>query len=411
MGQNDKSKMNPKTKIGIIIGIAAVVIAVAVVCIVFARKGYLATTMRLLRIEGTVNLEDSKGTSKPVIENLRFQSGDALNTGADGLASIGLDDTKIVTLDHNSRAEFKKKKNQLELNLTKGALFFNVTEKLRADETFEIKTSTMTAGIRGTSGVVYYDDKDALRETIAITDGSVEISATNPETHETRTAVVEAGQQLKVYLYSDRPGESVQFEVIEISEEDLAKFSLGLIAEDDALIKKICDHTGWDPEKLRKVLKGLDANKTNPFKQDPTEPTEPTEPTKPSDKEPPQSSDPGSEDPPSNSPTPTPAQKKPTNKKKKKKTTTTTTVKKKKKKKSSGPSVPSGYSKYVWGVSYNGHKVYIIHQNHEIFKGYIGGKWIELDPAIEETDTGYIEFFYGNDGIYYKHTVKLQTTT
>ncbi|MBP5774160.1 MAG: FecR domain-containing protein, partial [Clostridiales bacterium] len=184
MVQNDKSKMNPKTKIGIIAGIAVVVIAVAVVCIVFARNGYLATTMRLLRIEGTVNLEDSKGGTKPVVENLRFQSGDALNTGADGLATIGLDDAKIVTLDHNSRAEFKKKKNQLELNLTKGALFFNVTEKLKSDERFDIKTSTMTAGIRGTSGIVYYDDTDDLRETIAITDGVVEISATNPETGE-----------------------------------------------------------------------------------------------------------------------------------------------------------------------------------------------------------------------------------
>ena len=406
MVQNDKSKMNSKTKIGIIAGIAVVVIAVAVVCIVFARNGYLATTMRLLRIEGTVNLEDSKGSTKPVVENLRFQSGDALNTGADGLATIGLDDAKIVTLDHNSRAEFKKKKNQLELNLTKGALFFNVTEKLKSDEKFDIKTSTMTAGIRGTSGIVYYDEADDLRETIAITDGVVEISATNPDTGETRTAKVEAGKQLKVYLYSNRPGESVQFEIFDIKEEDLGKFTVGLISDNDELIKKICDYTGWDPDKLKKILKGLNVDPTDPTEPTvPTDPEVPTEPTKPTD--------PTNEDPPTEPTSTTTAKKKKTTKNKKTTTKKTTTTKKKKKKStSSAPSVPSGYSKYIWGASYNGKKIYIVHQDHELFKGYSGGKWIELFLEFSETDSGYTETFYTNsDKVFYKGVGRMQTTT
>ena len=393
MVQNDKSKMNPKIKIGIIAGIAVVVIAVAVVCIVFAHNGYLATTMRLLRIEGTVNLEDSKGSSKPVVENLRFQSGDALNTGADGLATIGLDDAKIVTLDHNSRAEFKKKKNQLELNLTKGALFFNVTEKLKSDEKFDIKTSTMTAGIRGTSGIVYYDETDDLRETIAITDGVVEISATNPDTGETRTAKVEAGKQLKVYLYSNRPGESVQFEIFDIKEEDLGKFTVGLIADNDELIKKICDYTGWDPDKLKKILKGLNVDPTDPTEPTvPTDPEVPTEPTKPTD--------PTNEDPPTEPTSTTTAKKKKTTKNKKTTTKKTTTTKKKKK--SSGLTPPSGYSKYIWGVSFEGSKVYIAKKGSS-FKGYIGGKWVTLNQSIMEEGDGYFEIFYtGDENIYYE---------
>jgi hypothetical protein len=396
MVQNDKSKMNPKTKIGIIAGIAVVVIAVAVVCIVFARNGYLATTMRLLRIEGTVNLEDSKGSTKPVAENLRFQSGDALNTGADGLATIGLDDAKIVTLDHNSRAEFKKKKNQLELNLTKGALFFNVTEKLKSDEKFDIKTSTMTAGIRGTSGIVYYDETDDLRETIAITDGVVEISATNPDTGETRTAKVEAGKQLKVYLYSDRPGESVQFEIFDIKEEDLGRFTVGLISDNDELIKKICDYTGWDPDKLKKILKGL-----NVEPKDPTEPTVPTDPEVPT--EPTKPTDPTNEDPPTEPTSTTTAKKKNTTKKKKATAKKTTTTKKKKKKStSSAPSVPSGYSKYIWGVTFEESKVYIAKKGSS-FKGYVNGKWVTLNQSIMEEGDGYFEVFYtGDENLYYE---------
>ena len=394
MVQNDKSKMNPKTKIGIIAGIAVVVIAVAVVCIVFARNGYLATTMRLLRIEGTVNLEDSKGSKKPVVENLRFQSGDALNTGADGLATIGLDDTKIVTLDHNSRAEFKKKKNQLELNLTKGALFFNVTEKLKSDEKFDIKTSTMTAGIRGTSGIVYYDETDDLRETIAITDGVVEISATNPDTGETRTAKVEAGKQLKVYLYSDRPGESVQFEIFDIKEEDLGRFTVGLISDNDELIKKICDYTGWDPDKLKKILKGL-----NVEPEDPTEPTVPTDPEVPT--EPTKPTDPTNEDPPTE-PTSTTTAKKKNTTKKKKTTTKKTTTTKKKKKKSTGLTPPSGYSKYIWGVTFEGSKVYIAKKGSS-FKGYVNGKWVTLNQSSMEEGDGYFEVFYtGDENLYYE---------
>lgn len=227
-----------------VISAAAIVAAVAVLCAVFARSGYLATTMRLLKIEGTVNIEDSRGGSKPVLDNIRFQSGDALNTGADGLASVGLDNTKIITLQNDSRAEFTKKKKQLELKLTKGSVFFNVTEKLRSDEKFEIKTSTMTAGIRGTSGMVYYDDEDLERESLVITDGVVEVSATNPVTGETRTTRVEAGQKIKVYLYSNRKQNSVEFELKRLTEEDLSKNALNRITENPSLLDRVCKNTG-----------------------------------------------------------------------------------------------------------------------------------------------------------------------
>ncbi len=292
MTQINKSPKFSKQKITILVLSVAVVAAVAVVAgILLTRNDYLAKTMRLLRVEGTVTIEDQKGGTKPVADNVRFQSGDALSTGSDGVASVGLDDKKIVTLNNDSRAEFVKNGKHLELKLTKGALFFNVTEKLRSDEKFEIKTSTMTAGIKGTSGIVYYDESDNNRETIAITDGAVEISATNPETGETKTARVEGGQQLKVYLTSD-VGNSISFLLEDICEEDLSIFSLGIIAENDELISRICDYTGWDPDKLKKVLKDLSGNGGNPGESKPGESnpgtSKPTDalPTKPSDTEP-----------------------------------------------------------------------------------------------------------------------------
>ena len=234
------------------------VVVIAVVISILSRNSYLAKTMRLLRVEGTVNIEDARGTSKPVADNIRFQSGDALNTGADGLASVGLDDTKIITLQNDSRAEFKKNGKQLELNLTKGAVFFNVTEKLKPDETFEIKTSTMTAGIRGTSGMIYYDENEG-RDSLIVTDGSVEVTAVNPTTGEVKTAKVEGGQRIKVYLYTEttESHDTVEFFLDEITEEELPDFSVQMIAENDELLNRVCEYTGWDKETLKELVQDI----------------------------------------------------------------------------------------------------------------------------------------------------------
>lgn len=245
--------------------VSTLVVFAAVVTTIFAliyQKGYHATSMRLLRVEGTVNIETSNGGTKPVIDNIRFQSGDALNTGADGLASVGLDDTKIITLQNDSRAEFTKQGKHLELKLTKGAVFFNVTEKLQPDETFEIKTSTMTAGIRGTSGYVYYDDSG--RDALIITDGAVEVKATNPVTGETKTAKVEGGNGITVYLYSDREEDTIEFTLEEVGVEDLNDFTVQMIANNDELLNRVCDYTGWDKEALKDVINNIPSTTPTP---------------------------------------------------------------------------------------------------------------------------------------------------
>ena len=232
--------------------VAIGIVAAIVIAIVLSRKGYLANTMRLLHVEGTVNIESGNGGTKPVLDNIRFQSGDALNTGADGLASVGLDDSKVVTLQNDSRVEFSKSGKHLELKLTKGALFFNVTEKLNDDETFEIKTSTMTAGIRGTSGYVYYDEEG--RDSLVITDGVVIITAVNPETGEKKYAEVRGGQSITVYLYSDRSQDSVEFSIADVNENTLPAFPLQMIAENDELMNRVCEFTGWDKTALTTLV-------------------------------------------------------------------------------------------------------------------------------------------------------------
>ena len=417
----DKFKNLTREKKIIVAALAAVVVAaIVIVCVIISNNKYLAKTMRLLRVEGTVNIEDSRGGSKSVTNNLRFQSGDALNTGADGLASVGLDDTKIVTLQNDSRAEFLKSGKKLELKLTKGALFFNVTEKLKADETFEIKTSTMTAGIRGTSGIVYFDETDENRESLIVTDGVVEISATNKKTGVTKTARVEAGQKVKVYLFDDEtPDNSVQFQLDKVPLDELGNFNFAGLADDDALMQRISEHTGWDKEKLKKVLRGLKEA------ADPTATPEPTPTEAPEDSTPTVTPTPVPTDSPTPSPEPT-ATPKPTAKPKPTATTKpnpTPTVEpttdpssnpstedstdpsSNSSSQSDEPTVPDGYDKVVWGETYNNKKVYIVGINNEEFMGWINGDWVTLDQAVEEDDSSLTTTYYTDSGDVYFEVV------
>ena len=56
---------------------------------------YTATTMRLLRFEGTVEIEDASGNPRAAMENARFNSGESMKTAEASSASVGLDKGRI----------------------------------------------------------------------------------------------------------------------------------------------------------------------------------------------------------------------------------------------------------------------------------------------------------------------------
>ena len=292
----EKFKGLPKKNKIIALSVTAAVIVAIIVAAVLLGRGYYATTMRLLKIEGTVNIEDADGNSKPVINNIRFSSGEALSTGSDGLASVGLDDTKIVTLESDSRVEFTKARNMLALNLTRGGLFFEVNEHLSDDETFDIRTSTMTVGIRGTSGYVFYDENG--RESLIITDGVVHVVAVNPDTNEVIETDVHAGYSVKVYLYDESREEgSIEFFLNQLDEDELPGFTLRMLAENDELLNRVCADTGWTREAILALVESLENGTYEPEEtEETTETSETSEPTE-------TSADPTMT--PTNSPTPT----------------------------------------------------------------------------------------------------------
>ena len=239
MAENETKK---SSKLPIIIGAAAAVVVIGVVlAIVFSNKTIRATTMRMLRMEGTVILEEN-GKLKEVREDLRLKSGNAVSTEDESLCSIGLDETKIVTLDENSRAEFTKKGKALNLNLTQGSLFFEVSKKLASDESFEIETTTMIVGIRGTSGLVTCDTQG--NDEVICTDGTIHLTARHPVTGEIKEIDVPAGSKVTVYIY-DREVDGVMFEVVPLKEEDIPDFVTDRLVENMVLLDKVVSDTGW----------------------------------------------------------------------------------------------------------------------------------------------------------------------
>ena len=256
-----------------LLGVAIIIVIVCV--IIFNRSSYLAKTMKLVRAEGTVKIEKEGGKLKPISKNSRFESGEALFTGLDGLATVSLDDTKFVTLQPDSRVEFSKVNKQLGLKLTKGGMFFEVTEKLKDGEIFEIKTSTMTAGIKGTSG--YFGLDADGNETLTVTDGKLIISAINPETGERKYAEVSGGQRITVYLYSDSNNEhdTIELDVKDIAEEDLEDFTLKMLGNNERLLTKVCEYTGWDRDKLKALINAILTKQETPATSESSESSEP----------------------------------------------------------------------------------------------------------------------------------------
>ena len=256
-----------------LLGVAIIIVIVCV--IIFNRSSYLAKTMKLVRAEGTVKIEKEGGKLKPISKNARFESGEALFTGLDGLATVSLDDTKFVTLQPDSRVEFSKVNKQLGLKLTKGGLFFEVTEKLKDGEIFEIKTSTMTAGVKGTSGYFCLDADG--NETLTVTDGKLIISAVNPETGERKYAEVSGGQRITVYLYSDSNNEhdTIELDVKDIAEDELEDFTLKMLGNNERLLTKVCEYTGWDRDKLKALINAILTKQVTPAPSESSESSEP----------------------------------------------------------------------------------------------------------------------------------------
>ena len=205
-----------------------------------ADESYTAGTMRLLRYEGDVTILNSEGVSRFVLEDVRFDSGESMLTGEDGIASVGLDDTKIVTMDHLTEVQFIREDQHLRLNLAAGTLFLDVREALDENEGFDIQTTTMTAGIRGT--VVFFSvlpapDGSGLITRFGVLEGTADVSYTD-STGASRRIPVSAGQILTAGPENSSEA-GIDPVLSGLKPEDVEGFVLNVVDSDPALQDRV----------------------------------------------------------------------------------------------------------------------------------------------------------------------------
>ena len=207
-----------------------------------AADSYDASTMRLLRHEGTVEIFDAAGEPRFLMDNVRFISGESMRTGSDGQASVSLDDTKIVSLDKDTRVEFIQESGHMQLNLLEGSLFLDVQKKLDENESFDIQTTTMTVGIRGT--LIFATESSGSdgappATTIGVMEGGGRVTFTDSNGSK-RVVDVAAGQ--KIVIPKDKASEkNVAPVVSNMTKADIAGFVADTVLADDKLTNRVVE--------------------------------------------------------------------------------------------------------------------------------------------------------------------------
>lgn len=224
-----------------------------------------ATTMKLIKTDGEVGVENEKGKSVDLIDNLGLYSGYSIDTQTKSFAWIGLDDTKLTKMDEKSDVDIIRDGKKLELVVNSGGLFFNVTKPLEDDESMDIRTSTTICGIRGTCGWV---ESQGDTSYIGLFDGKVECSVTVDGKEE--TVRVNAKERLIV----KKDGDHVTCEVKELTYKDVPEFVQVEIADEPFALEEepytVDDFLGVysnsEGEYAREVELGLDNDGTLYFR-------------------------------------------------------------------------------------------------------------------------------------------------
>ena len=146
-------------------------------------------------------------------------------------------------MDQESEVEIVKEDKLLEINVSSGSLFFNVTEPLAEDETMNIRTSTMFVGIRGTCGWVETETEDVMNAYLL--KGQVECTIVDEKGNILASAMLDAGQTARM----EYDGKDASITVEKFS--DIPDFVAEEIDDDDidpSLLETTPPETETEPE-------------------------------------------------------------------------------------------------------------------------------------------------------------------
>lgn len=204
-----------------------------------------ATDMRLESVEGIATLTNANGKTLSVRAGMKLYSGYTIATDAQSYAYVSLDSSKVVKLDANSQVEIRKQGDALEILLISGQVFFNVEQPLAANESMNIRTSTMVTGIRGTSGYLSAQGRDT--SSISLLDGRAQVTHQGT-TDDSEALYVDAGYSVTVTLSSQDA--SPQATTTQLTADDIPGFVAIELSKDAELQARVAADSGLPVDQI-----------------------------------------------------------------------------------------------------------------------------------------------------------------
>lgn len=122
-----------------------------------------ASSIRLIRTEGSVKIDDKEGKEILPSEGLKLYNGYEIRTESAAYAWMNLDSSRLAKMDSKSQVQIQKEGKNLDILVSQGNLYFNIEDPLKEDETLNIHTSSMMVGIRGTCGWVAIENPEHMK--------------------------------------------------------------------------------------------------------------------------------------------------------------------------------------------------------------------------------------------------------
>ncbi len=201
-----------------------------------------ASTMRLESAEGTVTVKNASGLAVELKDKMRLYDGYTVKTAAKSYAYISLDGDKSLKLDASSEASVNKSGKKLEIALSSGSMFFNVSKPLENSEKLNIRTATIVTGIRGTAACVKVPSRDHTE--ISLLTGRLDVTGRDSCSGEMETVEMVAGEVVVAsQLEAGTPQEHLEIQKLTVQEVELPGFAAVEVAKDPELQSKITEET------------------------------------------------------------------------------------------------------------------------------------------------------------------------
>lgn len=201
-------------------------------------------TIRLESYSGSISVLTGAGKELKIMNKMRIFDGYTVVTAKDSTAYLSIDNMKSIKLDQNTKISIIKKNNINEIQVVNGSIFFSILEKLKADESLDIVTPTMSMGIRGTIGLVEVNKNKSL---VQLYSGKVTVKNNRGE-----EKIIDPGEKIKE---SDIKENELKIEKIDTKGKDIPSFCLTEINKNPEVREEVKENQIFEIEKFAEAEK------------------------------------------------------------------------------------------------------------------------------------------------------------